>query len=158
MKFRSLTTAALVCAALSLSAIPASAHGEEGKEPRFEESQYRHDLMERLGKGFGKIRKISKGEAGSPADFPDIAKDMAEAASNMKAAFEKDTRNFEGHTEAKDSIWENWEDYAARLDKMNTDAQAFAAAAATGDMSKMGPAMGALGKNCKSCHDEYKLD
>lgn len=158
MKFRSLTTAALVGAVLSATVAPVFAHGEEGKEPRFAESQYRHDQMERLGKGFGKIRKISKGEGGSPADFPAIAKDMADAASTMKAAFEKDTRGIEGHTQAKDSIWENWEDYASRLDQMNSDAQAFAAAAASGDMSKMGPTMGALGKNCKSCHDKYKLD
>jgi len=145
-----------VAAALMLgAAVPATAHGE-GK--RFKESKVRHDIMEVFGKGFGKISKIMKGEEGTPAELPTIAKKMAEASTKTKASFEKDTRGMEGFTEAKDEIWDNWEDFADRLDKMEVDAQAFAAAAETGDMAQIGPAMKQLGSNCKSCHDKYKAD
>ncbi|WP_286829524.1 MULTISPECIES: c-type cytochrome [Kordiimonas] len=145
----------LATAALMLgTALPAFSHGDD----RFHESQVRHDVMEVFGKGFGKISKIMKGEEGSPADFPAIAADMADAASKTKASFEKDTRGMHGFTEAKDNIWENWDDFAERLDKMETDAQAFLAAANSGDMAQIGPAMKELGSNCKSCHDKYKAD
>ncbi len=152
---KKLLAGTLATALLLGSAIPALAHGED---KRFKESKVRHDIMEVFGKGFGKISKIMKGEEGTPAEFPAIARKMADAAGKTKASFEKDTRGMEGFTEAKDEIWDNWEDFASRLDKMDTDAQAFLAAAETGDMAQIGPAMKALGSNCKSCHDKYKAD
>ncbi|NVJ71224.1 MAG: cytochrome c [Alphaproteobacteria bacterium] len=152
---KKLVTGAAAAALLLATTIPAVAHGE-GK--RFHESKERHDIMEVFGKGFGKISKIMKGEEGTPAELPTIARKMAEASSKTKASFEKDTRGMEGFTEAKDEIWDNWDDFAGRLDKMEQDAQAFAAAAETGDMARFGPAMKQLGSNCKSCHDKYKAD
>ena len=157
MNLRTIVKASLITAMTAGLGVAAIAHGdEEDEKNRFAESKLRHDAMKPMGDGFGRIMKIRKGEGGTPADFPEIAASMAAAASKTKAAFEKDTRGFEGFTKAKDNVWENWEDFAKRLDKMDMDAQAFAEAAKSGDMSKMGPAMGALGKNCKSCHDEYK--
>jgi cytochrome c556 len=157
MKARTFTTLALAIAVSGTVATQLAAHGDE-HEKRFAESQHRHDVMEHFGNGFGKIMKIRKGEAGTMADLPGIADDMAKAASMTVAAFEKDTRGMEGFTKAKDNIWENWDDFSQRLQKMDVDAQAFAVAAKTGDMAVIGPAMGALGKNCKSCHDDYKVD
>lgn len=147
--------AAVAGAALIASTVaPVLAHGKD----RFPESQHRHDVMERFKTGFKKISGIMKGEGGSPDDFPAITRDMAEAASLSKAAFEKDTRGAEGFTEAKDAIWENWDDFAGRLDKMEKDANALLAAAESGDMSQFGLAMKEMGSNCKSCHDKYKED
>ena len=144
--------AALVGSALA----PLAAHGESDKKERFAESQYRHDVMEHFSYGFKKIGAISKKKAGKTEHIAAIANIMANAATMTKDAFEKDTRAMEGFTKSKDSIWENWDDFAMRLDKLEVDAAAFAEAAKSGDMAIIGPAMGAVGKNCKSCHDEYK--
>lgn len=157
MKFRTIAKTSMVTIVAAGLGVSALAH-EDTYDQRFDQSKARHDVMKPFGDGFTKIMKIRKGEGGSPADFPAIAAAMAEASSKTKAVFEKDTRGMEGYTKAKDSIWENWEDFASRLDKLEVDAHAFAEAAKTGDMSKIGPAMGAVGKNCKSCHDEYKTD
>lgn len=155
MAFRTLAKASVITVLAAGLGISAVAHGDN-YDDRFAESKARHDVMMPFGDGFSKIMKIRKGEGGSPADFPAIAAAMAEASSKTKAAFEKDTRGMEGFTKAKDNIWDNWEDFAKRLDQLEVDAHAFAEAAKSGDMSKIGPAMGAVGKNCKSCHDEYK--
>ncbi|MBL4836996.1 MAG: cytochrome c [Kordiimonadaceae bacterium] len=135
---------------------PVAAHSAEEKEKRFAESQYRHDVMEHFSYGFKKITAIMKGQAGEKAHIPAIAAIMAEAATMAKDSFAKDTRGMAGRTEAKDKIWDNWQDYASRMDKLVVDTAAFAAAAKGGDMAAMGPAMKKVGGSCKSCHDEYK--
>ncbi len=157
MKNRYLKAVALSCA-VSVLAFSASVSSDESGEKRFAESKIRNDNMKTFGAGFKRISGIMKGEGGSPEEFPVIAAKMADAASKAKATFELDTRGYEGYTHAKDAIWENWDDFSGRLDKMNTDAQAFLVATQTGDMAKIGPAMKALGSNCKSCHDKYKDD
>ncbi|MBL4787637.1 MAG: cytochrome c [Kordiimonadaceae bacterium] len=158
MKLRKLMTGVVVASFALGTAAPLFADDghEHSKKKRFEESQVRHDVMEHFNDGFGKIKKIFKKEAGSIADFPAIAADMADAATKTKAAFLKDTRGMKGHTEAKDIIWDNWDDFAQRLDQLETDAAAFSEAAKTGDMALFQAAMGKVGKNCKSCHDKYK--
>lgn len=146
-----LTAAVIFAGAYS----PIAAHSDEEKE-RFPESQYRHDVMEHFSSGFKKIGLIMKGQAGQRSDIAAIAGIMANAATMTKASFEKDTRGIEGHTEAKDAIWDNWQDFSSRLDTLATDSAAFAEAAKTGDMSQIGAAMKKVGGSCKSCHDKYK--
>lgn len=157
MKSPFLKALSLSCV-VAVAAFSGAAQGHGHEKERFAESKIRNDNMKVFGAGFKKISGIMKGEGGSPADFPVIAAQMVEAAGKAKATFELDTRGFEGYTHAKDAVWENWDDFADRLDKMDTDAQAFLAATQSGDMAKIGPAMKALGSNCKSCHDKYKND
>jgi cytochrome c556 len=157
MKIRTLATSTVMAVIIGGSLAPAATYAA-AKEKRFPLSQYRHDVMEHFSYGFKKIDMIFKKKAGSREDVAAIAAIMASAATMTKRAFEKDTRTMEGHTEAKDKIWDNWEDFAKRLDTMEADAAAFAQAAKSGDMALIGPAMQKVGKSCKSCHDEYKDD
>lgn len=143
-------TAAVVFAASSMS----SAHGEE--EKRFAESQYRHDVMELAKYSLSNILQHLKGTANQEGDVAKLAEVMALSAEMSKAAFAKDTRGMDGHTEAKADIWENWEDFADRMDKYAADTRALADAAKSGDMSQIGPAFKKATSNCKSCHDEYR--
>jgi len=157
MKLGKLASATVATAMIGGALMPAAADGE-GEAKRFFESQYRHDVMEHFSYSFKKISMIMKGQAGSKDDIAAIANIMANASTMTKASFKKDTRNMEGHTEAKDNIWEKWDDFSQRLDKLEADANAFAVAANSGDMAQIGPAMENVGKNCKSCHDKYKKD
>ena len=157
MKLGKVASAAVATAMIGGTLVPVAADGD-AEAKRFFESQYRHDVMEHFSYGFKKIGMIMKGQAGSKDDIAAIANIMANASMMTKAAFKKDTRNMEGHTEAKDKIWEKWDDFSQRLDKLEADANAFAVAASSGDMAQIGAAMQNVGKNCKSCHDEYKKD
>lgn len=143
-------TAAVVFATSSMS----SAHGDE--EKRFAESQYRHDVMELAKYSLSNIVQHLQGKASQEGDVAKLAEVMALSAEMSKAAFEKDTRGMEGHTEAKDGIWDNWDDFADRMDKYAADTRALADAAKSGDMSQIGPAFKKATSNCKSCHDEYR--
>ncbi len=149
----SLLKISLVASTLLLAT---SVHADGEKKKRFSESQYRHDVMEVPKYTLAGMVQHLKGELDLTEELPALAQMMATAASISKASFEKDTRGMEGHTEAKDSIWENWEDFAARMDTFEADTKALVIAAESGDKGQFGAAFGKVTKNCKSCHDKYR--
>jgi len=152
---RKAALAALVCLAVPLSSSAADGHEEE--KERFFESQYRHDTMEHFSYSMKKLVPILFKGTGNPDHLPAIAQIMASTASISKSVFEKDTRGVEGHTKSKDAVWENWEDFAKRMDSLEADTAAFAEVTKqTTDMDKIKAAFGLVGRNCKGCHDEYK--
>jgi len=156
MKVGKIATAAAAVMMIGGALAPVAAHGDGDKKKRFDESAYRHDVMEHFNYSMKKLVPILFKGADHKADLPAIANIMANAATMNKSAFEKDTRGMEGHTEAKDNIWDNWEDFSSRLDTLEADTAAFAEATKTGNMAVIVPAFKKVGSNCKSCHDEYK--
>lgn len=61
-----------------------------------------------------------------------------------------------GDTKAKPAIWSNFDDFKAKSAAFGTAAENIAAAAKSGDMSKLKAAFGAAGGACKACHDDYR--
>ena len=61
-----------------------------------------------------------------------------------------------GDTAAKPEIWENTDDFKARLAKLGTDAKD--ALAKVNDLDSFKAAFGAIGKNdCGGCHEKYRI-
>ena len=138
---------------------PVAAHSDGEKKERFFESQYRHDVMEHFSYSMKKLLPILNKGMGPKEHIPAIANIMASTATMTKSAFEKDTRGMEGHTETKDNVWENWQDFAKRMDDMERDTAAFAEITArTTDMTKITAGFKNVARHCKACHDEYKAD
>ena len=148
-------TAALLVGAAVFN-VSTAAFGTQDKPKRFAESQYRHDNMEHAKYSLANIVKILKGEAAHEDHLPKLAAIMASSAAMAKSTFEKDTRSMTGHTEAKDAVWENWTDFAAKMDKYAADTAALADVAQSGDMASFGAAFQKATSNCKACHDKYK--
>jgi len=86
------------------------------------------------------------------------AQGLADAAAHSKAAFEQNTVG-EGSekTTSKASVWEG-PDFNAGLDSLATNSAALAAAMGAGDMAAVGAAADAVGKDCKSCHDKFRVE
>ena len=59
-------------------------------------------------------------------------------------------------TSALPAVWEKWPEFKVAAVNMLTASKALNAAAATGDLAKIKPAVGALGGTCKGCHDTFK--
>ncbi|MGB0514518.1 MAG: c-type cytochrome [Wenzhouxiangellaceae bacterium] len=76
----------------------------------------------------------------------------------MADAFAADTRENAVATDALDVIWEQPEDFAAKIQDAIDASNRLAATAATGDDGAMREAIAALGSSCGSCHDVYKAD
>lgn len=142
-------------AASLIAAGPSLALDEAKENPKL---QYRQNVMEIVKYSLLGMRDIIKGDIKDQDQFPALAAAMASATSISAGMFKEDTRSLEGKTTAKDSIWENWQDFSKRIDAFNADAQALAMVAKEGDMKKNILAFKKTAKNCKSCHDEYRKD
>ncbi|UVO52601.1 cytochrome c [Sphingomonas sp. SUN039] len=59
-------------------------------------------------------------------------------------------------TGALPAVWEKWPDFKIAAVKMFAASKALDAAAATGDLAKIKPAVGALGGTCKGCHETFR--
>lgn len=69
-----------------------------------------------------------------------------------------DTRKYKLDTEALDKVWVETDEFAEKIEALTTAAQNLQLAARAGDESKFRPAIGAVGKSCKGCHDSFKAD
>ena len=125
----------------------------DDKEPL---QSYRQSWFTLLAMNFGPMGAMVKGE------MPwDDAK-MQAYANDLAAVTQLDlVRGFapgsdKGTTRAKPDIWKNQDDFAAKFKDLQDAAAALKAAAAGGDRKQIATQVGATGKTCKACHDEYK--
>jgi cytochrome c556 len=97
-----------------------------------------------------------KGEA--PFDIAAVHKIFAtfQDASAKAPALFPDNSKTGGETAADPKIWENIEDFKARLAKLGEDAKA--ADAKVTDLDSFKAAFGNIGKNdCGGCHEKYRI-
>jgi len=62
-----------------------------------------------------------------------------------------------GESEALPVIWEEPEDFAAAITKVQEAAAAFVVAADSGDATAIGGAFRNLGGSCRGCHDRFRV-
>jgi len=113
----------------------------------------RHMAMQAVGDAMKPLGAIAKKEA--PFDAAVVKANATTVADNLKKAstlFPAGSGG--GESRAKPEIWTD----AAGFEKGMKDAHAAAVALqAVSTEAAFGPALGALGGNCKSCHDKYRL-
>lgn len=118
----------------------------------------RHEGMEKI----GDTNKLLRREITSSSPFmPAIQSGAATIAGLSVRAngwFPKGTGPELGKTGAKPEIWQKPQDFAAKLHNFQVAAQAFNAAAKSGDMAAIKARYGDLGGTCKACHDSYRTE
>ncbi len=99
---------------------------------------------------------MAKGD--TPFDIQKARKVFAafeDAATKAPSLF-PDNSKTGGNTAADPKIWENIDDFKARLAKFGTDAKD--AIASVSDLDSFKAAFGAIGKNdCGGCHEKYRV-
>jgi cytochrome c556 len=115
--------------------------------------QERHMAMEAVGDAMKPLAAIAKKEA--PFDAAVVKANATTIAENLeKAATLFPAGSGGGESRAKPEIWTD----PAGFEKGMKDAHAAAVALqSVSDEAAYRPALGALGGNCKSCHDMYRL-
>ena len=71
----------------------------------------------------------------------------------MVPALFETTSNTDPEAEAKDAIWENWDDFVAKAGALQTAAEA---GMGVDSPEALAAAMGPLSETCKACHSAYK--
>ena len=114
--------------------------------------EYRQEVMSAIGGTMGAIGKILKQEVDRPDDIKPLAAALAELAETAQSVFPEGSDG----GDALPEIWEEPADFAERLATFKEAANAFREAASSGDMAKIGPAVGQVGQACRGCHTRYR--
>ena len=146
-------TLAAATVAASLAAAPLVSARLDSSEPL---QSYRQSYFAIVAMNFGPIADMVKG------DIPwDLAK-LQGWADDLETVTELDLlRGFapgseQGTTRARPAIWDNMDDFEAKLADLKDAAEALDDAAEGGDRGAIAQAVRATGGTCKACHDEYK--
>ena len=70
--------------------------------------------------------------------------------------FKLDTRKVQVKTQAREGIWNSQADFSAKADELAKAAAALKATAKGGDQGATMKAIGAVGKACGNCHDNFR--
>jgi cytochrome c556 len=141
------------CTVLAVALSPLAISHFDDKEPL---QSYRQSYFAMTAMNFGPMAAMVKGEAPWDAEkFAGYAKDLSAISTlNVERGFAPGSD--QGKTRAKPEIWENMDDFTAKLSNFREAVATLDTAAASGDADAMKAAFGATGKSCKACHDEYK--
>ena len=118
----------------------------------------RHEGMETIGKTTKALKRELDSSSPNSAAVRAGAAQMADLSRKSSGWFPAGTGPEAGKTGAKAEIWQNPQDFAAKLRRFQEAAKAFNVAAMSGDMNATRARFGDLGGACKACHDKYRTE
>ena len=118
-----------------------------------EELVARHGLLQTVRFQFKPLGAFAKGDGPLPADAARRAEVIAELADVLPVAWaDKDRPN----SSTKPEAFAQKDKFLAGFKAMNTEALKLQAVAKGSDADAIKAQIAAVGKTCKSCHDDYK--
>jgi cytochrome c556 len=141
-------------ALLAAASVTAKVSGAQAAQIMHE----RHEGMETIGKAFKTLHREFDSSSPSVPTVRASASQTAALAKQSSRWFPAGTGPEAGKTGAKPEIWQNQQDFAAKLTAFQKAAQLFNAAAAQGDMNAAKARYADLGGTCKACHDKYRTE
>ena len=113
--------------------------------------KYRQNVMKSIGSNIGNIAMVAKGEVSFIGNAAMNARAIRDGLGAAATLFPE-----AGETRALPSIWQDNAKFVAALEKSQQAADAMIAAAETGDIGEVRKAIGALGKSCGGCHEDFR--
>lgn len=151
------TALSCLAAALCGAAALAQAHAAE-PTPAQRAVAYRQGVFHAIAWNFGPMAGMVKGEIPFDAKaFALRAERVAFLSTLPLEGFIPNSRV--GKTDAKPEIWENMDDFRAKMQTLETEAGKLAEVAKTASsVDAVKAQFGKVGQSCKDCHDKYKAD
>ena len=150
---RRLTAFALagVLAALSLIGLAAAQTAPDNA------IKYRKAVMSAVGANMSALAMIAKGEVEHVEALAAHAQMLADTSELATAAFRQNTDGSgRERTTALAKVWSDWDDFDEGMKAFTEEANKLASMAEAGDMDGLPSQIGALGKTCKDCHDDFR--
>lgn len=147
---RSIVTATV--ATLTALSLPASAQFAKPEDA----IKYRQSALFVMQQNFARLALMAQGKA--PYDARQAADSAAHAEymSRLPWAAFVDGTDKGGNTKAKAEIWKDKAKFNDYAEKMQAEMSKLSAAAKTGNLDAIKPAVGAVGAACKTCHDAFR--
>ncbi|BAP54621.1 cytochrome c, class II [Thioploca ingrica] len=120
--------------------------------------EYRQAAFEVLAWNFGPMGAMVKGK------IPFDAKTFAERAANVAFLSKMPLEGFipgseQGETDAKPIIWQEWDDFKAKMGQLQEKSAKLAEVAKTATkVEEVANQFGETAKVCKGCHEKYRED
>jgi len=119
----------------------------------------RQSVLHLMGWNIGPLGGMARGRMEFDVERVETNAARLVALSEMLSdAFAADTRANNVTTEALDVIWEQPDEFAAKIEATIEASKDLLNVAATGDEGDIKAAIGQLGSTCGSCHDDFRLD
>ncbi len=120
--------------------------------------EYRQAVMAAIGGHTGSIARIARQQVPYDHILPhaEAIATTAPLVDDIWPDHSKPT-DYE-RTDALESIWDERDEFQARIDRFKEAADDFAVAAGSGDMAEIMPAFQQLGESCSACHDDYRAE
>jgi cytochrome c556 len=118
--------------------------------------KYRKDVMSALGAHTAAASLIIRGRVDYGPQLIVHARSLALTAPLIKDVFPPDSEL--GDTNAKPAVWQRPEEFKKHAMTAQEEAAAFLKAAEGGDKAEIRKKFMAMGKACKSCHDDFRKE
>ena len=118
--------------------------------------KYRQSAMFLVGQNFGPLAAMAQAKIPYDKDAAIKHADIVAFVSRLPLQGFQPGTDTGGNTKAKPEIWENMEDFKAKLEKMQQETAQLAEVAQSGDFNALKARVGETGKACKACHDKYR--
>jgi len=119
------------------------------------ETEYRQAVYKSIGGHMTSIVTILKNQV-HQGDLALHARGLANLAEVAPNVFPEGSNHEK--SKALPAVWENPAEFEERMNTFVKASGDFATVIESGDMSKVGDAMKALGGSCKGCHDNFKAE
>ncbi|MBD9386298.1 cytochrome c [Rhizobium sp. CG4] len=118
------------------------------------EIEKREGMMKQIGGAMGALNAIAKGQ--KPYDAEAVKAAVTTISTNAKAFPDQFPAGTETGSAASPAIWQNFDDFKAKSEKLGADADAVLAQLPA-DQAGVATAMQSLGADCGVCHQTYRL-
>lgn len=115
---------------------------------------YRQSIMQGFSSHSAAIRTIVAGTAGQPSHLAGHATALQALTAMLADAFPAGSGS--EMSRARPEIWENQPEFTARVQAIQTAANALVEATRSGDNGQVGEAMQAVQQNCNGCHMQFR--
>jgi cytochrome c556 len=130
-----------------------------GAEPKPDTAiRYRQSIFRTLMWNFAPLVEMMKGKTPfATGEFARRGERLNFLAQQLLEGFPKGSDSG-AETDAKSVIWENYEDFSAKVQTLVDESKALHEIAASGDEAKTRAQFQKVAGACKSCHDKYRAD
>jgi cytochrome c556 len=144
---------ALALCAVATTVTTATTYAQQAPKPE-DQIRYRQSIMNVIGRQFGMLNAMSKGDVPYNKDAAVKAAGLAETLSTLPLPLFGPGLDKGAPTKASTKIWSEPDKFKAALEKMQGEMKKLPGAA--GDAAALKTAVGDIGKTCKACHDDYR--
>ena len=154
---QSVAKCTLVAALLGASSITVAA--EMSVKQAQSAVEFRQSIFQLVKSNIGPLGAMAKGRIPmNEAVIETNAMRMEQLSFMITDYFKADTRGTGVKSGSLDKIWEDQAGFAQKAQDLSTASAALLATVKAKDTANYKSAIGAVGKTCKACHDDYKAD